>query len=148
MPAPTVPPSAYIAVAKVSRSRGKRSASIEVAHGLRAASPAPTPIRHRNSCAKFSVTPQAAVASDQTVTPRKMIERRLKRSASTPAARPSSANVTMKAVPFSSANCVSVMPMSRRRGATRSERTNRSSTDIQNMKQSTAVAYQAVARGG
>jgi hypothetical protein len=35
----------YTAIAEVSRSRGKRSEIIEVAHGCKAASPAPTPTR-------------------------------------------------------------------------------------------------------
>ena len=54
----------------------------------------------------------------------------------------------MNAVPFNRPNCVSVIPMSCFSGPTSSEMMKRSSTDIQNMNESTAVAYQATARAG
>src|SRR3546814_13891093 len=79
-PAPIVEPIENTAIASVSRSRGNRSVSIDVAAGDRAASPAPTPTRAVSRCQKFCAVPHSAVEMDQIETPLKMTQQRLKRS--------------------------------------------------------------------
>ena len=139
---------AYTANAEVSRSRGNRSVIIEVAQGLSTASPLPTPTRAASRCQKFCAIPQAAVASDHTDTPAKMIQRRLKRSASAPATRPNTENATANAAPCRIPNCMSLMPRSRLIGSTTSEMMKRSRIESQYRNASAIVAYQATARAG
>ena len=70
------------------RSGGKRSEIMDMAAGPRVASPAPTPIRPRNSVQKDRARPQAAVARLQTVMPAAMMRRRDRASTSRPMGMP------------------------------------------------------------
>src|SRR3546814_1472953 len=100
-PAPIVEPIENTAIASVSRSRGNRSVSIDVAAGDRAASPAPTPTRAVSRCQKFCAVPHSAVEMDQIETPLKMTQRRLKRSLTAPATSPNRQKVMANAKPLS-----------------------------------------------
>ena len=70
------------------RSLEKLSEIMEIAQGLRVASPMPTLMRAMNIWKKFFTRPQAMVAADQIVMPAATIQVRRRRSASQPRGRP------------------------------------------------------------
>src|SRR3546814_16054040 len=108
-PAPIVEPIENTAIASVSRSRGNRSVSIDVAAGDRAASPAPTPTRAVSRCQKFCAVPHSAVEMDQIETPLKKTQRRLKRSLTAPATSPNRQKVMANGKTLTDPDCVSEM---------------------------------------
>lgn len=87
-PEPIAAPVMNTAMAVPRRSGGNRSEIMDMAAGPSVASPAPTPMRPRNSIPKDRARPHAAVAKLQTAMPTAMINRRERASTRRPIGMP------------------------------------------------------------